>query len=140
MTATSTKPYFIRAIYDWCNDNGYAPHIVVAVDEATRVPRAYVTDGKIVLNIGPEATQGLLIGNEELSFHARFDGAVQSVVIPIARVLAIYARENGQGMGFEVATEVPGSVPGEQGRSDGSAPDGEVSPQPTAKPRLTRIK
>jgi stringent starvation protein B len=98
----STKPYLVRAIYEWCNDNGFSPYLAVTVDARTRVPRSYVKDGQIVLNIGSEASNGLTIGNDEISFQARFNGMAQGLLIPMDRVSAIYARENGQGMAFEV--------------------------------------
>lgn len=97
----STKPYLIRAIYDWCVDHGFTPHLAVAVDEATRVPREYVRDGQIVLNVSPLATHRLVLGEQEITFEARFGGRPYSVVVPIGRVIAIFARENGQGLAFE---------------------------------------
>lgn len=105
----STKPYLIRAIFDWCVDNGYTPHIMVSVDANTRVPMAFVRDGRIVLNIAPYATHKLSISNDEVTCQARFGGVAQSLLVPMANVMAVYARENGQGMAFEVgagATDV----------------------------------
>jgi stringent starvation protein B len=98
----STKPYLIRAIFDWCVDNGYTPHIMVSVDAHTRVPMAFVRDGRIVLNIAPYATHKLSISNDEITCQARFGGVAQSLQVPMANVMAVYARENGQGMAFEV--------------------------------------
>lgn len=98
----STKPYLIRAIHEWCIDQGFTPYLSVAVDASTRVPREFVKDNEIVLNVGSDATNALSIGNEEICFQARFSGRVFPVVVPIERVAAIYARENGQGMAFEV--------------------------------------
>ena len=98
----STKPYLIRAIFDWCVENGFTPHIMVHVDGSTRVPMAYVRDGRIVLNIAPYATHQLVIGSEELSCQARFGGVAQSLLVPMNNIMAVYARENGQGMAFEV--------------------------------------
>jgi stringent starvation protein B len=98
----STKPYLIRAIFDWCVDNGYTPHIMVSVDAHTRVPMAFVRDGRIVLNIAPYATHKLAITNDEVTCLARFGGVAQSLLVPMANVMAIYARENGQGMAFEI--------------------------------------
>lgn len=103
MTASSTKPYLIRAIYDWCADNGYTPHLAVVVDEHVRVPPGYARDGQIVLNVGTEATANLELGNEAICFQARFGGVSHHLYIPVTHVLAVYARENGQGMAFEVA-------------------------------------
>lgn len=104
----STKPYLIRALFDWCVDGGFTPYIVVAVDERTRVPAAFVRDGQIVLNIAPYATHQLAISNEEITCQARFGGVAHSLYVPISRVAAIYARENGQGMAFELGTEGAG--------------------------------
>lgn len=98
----STKPYLIRAIHEWCADQGYTSYMAVKVDETTRVPREFVKDGEIVLNIAAEATHQLLIGNEEITFQARFGGRPFPVVVPVERVAAIYASENGEGMAFEV--------------------------------------
>ncbi|MCB1906925.1 MAG: ClpXP protease specificity-enhancing factor [Rhodocyclaceae bacterium] len=102
----STKPYLIRAIYEWCVDQGFTPYIAAVVDQDTRVPPGYARDGQIVLNVSAEATNGLQLGNDLVSFQARFAGQVQSISIPTPNILAIYARENGHGMAFEV--EAPG--------------------------------
>jgi stringent starvation protein B len=102
----STKPYLIRAIYEWCADQGYTPYLAVQVDESTRVPREFVRDGQIVLNVSPDATHQMLMGNDEITFQTRFNGASFPVVVPVEAVLAIYARENGQGMAFEVSQEL----------------------------------
>ncbi|UOD50629.1 ClpXP protease specificity-enhancing factor [Orrella daihaiensis] len=102
MPETSTKPYFLRALYEWATDNGYTPHIVVQVNNACRVPAAFVQDGQITLNIGHLATGGLVIGNELIEFQARFGGKAEHISVPVAAVTAIYARETGTGMGFEV--------------------------------------
>ncbi|RQS72284.1 ClpXP protease specificity-enhancing factor [Burkholderia sp. Bp8963] len=102
MQEISTKPYLLRALYEWCTDNGYTPHIAVRVDSSTRVPRQFVRDGEIVLNISFEATSQLQMGNEWIEFTARFSGKAHKLEIPVANVLAIYARENGQGMAFQV--------------------------------------
>ncbi|AOJ70661.1 MULTISPECIES: ClpXP protease specificity-enhancing factor [Burkholderia] len=102
MQEISTKPYLLRALYEWCTDNGYTPHIAVRVDKSTRVPRQFVRDGEIVLNISFEATSQLQMGNEWIEFTARFSGKAHKIEVQIANVLAIYARENGQGMAFQV--------------------------------------
>lgn len=102
MGLPSTKPYLLRAIWEWCCDNGFTPHIAVEVDERTRVPREFVRDGQIVLNLGPDATKKLLIGNDFIDFQARFGGIARELSVPVERVSAIYARENGAGMAFEV--------------------------------------
>ena len=132
----STKPYLIRAIHEWCADQGFTPYLAVKVDATTRVPREFVKDGEIVLNVGLEATHQLLMGNEEITFQARFGGRAFPVVVPIERVSAIYASENGEGMAFEV-TERPDAL-----REKPAA----VSPAPTSEPAsprrpvLTRVK
>ena len=92
----------LRALHEWCTDNGYTPQIVVQVDANTLVPLAHVRDGQITLNIGALATNRLVIGNEAIEFQARFNGVTEHLYVPIAAVSAIYARETGAGMGFEV--------------------------------------
>ena len=104
MQEISTKPYLLRALYEWCTDNGYTPHIAVRVDNQTRVPRQFVRDNEIVLNISFEATSQLQMGNELIEFNARFSGKSHRIEVPVANVLAIYARENGQGMAFPMPT------------------------------------
>ncbi len=104
LDSTSTRPYLIRALYDWCSDNGLTPYVAVMVDETVQVPREYVKDGEIVLNISFDATSALKLGNEYIEFKARFGGVARDIHVPVSRVLAIYARENGQGMAFPVAT------------------------------------
>ena len=99
---TSTKPYLIRAIHEWCADNGLTPYLAVTVDERTSVPREYVRAGEIVLNVSMSATDRLTLGNDEITFQARFGGVARLIAVPIEQVSAIYARENGQGMAFEV--------------------------------------
>lgn len=99
-TSTSTRPYLIRAIYEWCTDNGLTPYVAVRVDDGVQVPREYVKDGEIVLNISFEATGSLKLGNEFIEFSARFAGVAREIIVPVDHVIAIYARENGQGMAF----------------------------------------
>ncbi len=101
---TSTRPYLIRALHDWCTDNGFTPYVAVFVDDSVRVPVEYVKNNEIVLNIGFEATTALKLGNEFIEFKARFGGAAREIVVPVDHVVAIYARENGQGMAFPVPT------------------------------------
>ena len=112
---TSNRPYLIRAMHEWLTDNQCTPHLLVdAEQEGVEVPRQHVKDGKIVLNVGPQAVEGLNIGNAEVSFVARFGGVAQTVSIPVPAVLAIYARENGRGMMFgedESGPEPDGSGP-----------------------------
>src|SRR5215475_13042224 len=99
--ATSTKTYLLRALYEWCVDNGFTPYLSVIVDSQTHVPMEYVRDGEIVLNIGPLATSRLHMGNETIECTARFSGVARDLLVPVSAVAAIYARENGQGMSFE---------------------------------------
>jgi stringent starvation protein B len=102
MPELSTKPYLIRAIHHWCTDSGYTPYIAVLADDTVRVPREFVKNGEIVLNISPLATNRLQLGAEAIEFQARFGGVAREVFVPMDKVIAIYARENGQGMAFEV--------------------------------------
>jgi stringent starvation protein B len=95
--SASTKPYLIRAIYEWCTDNGMTPYLAVRVDGQTRVPVAYVKDGEIVLNLGADAVRNLHMGNDFISCGGRFGGAPHELVIPVGAVIGIFARENGQG-------------------------------------------
>ncbi len=105
---TSTRPYLIRALHDWCTDNGFTPYVAVFVDRTVQVPIEYVKNNEIVLNVGFEATSGLKLGNEFIEFKARFGGSSREIVVPIDHVVAIYARENGQGMAFPVPSESKG--------------------------------
>lgn len=107
MSETPTKPYLIRALHEWCTDNGYTPHIVVTVDQNTVVPRAHIHDGQITLNVAWLATNGLVLGNDYIEFQARFGGVSEDIFVPVAAVSAIYARETGAGMGFEVEPSLP---------------------------------
>src|SRR5450830_961804 len=97
----STKPYFIRALHEWCTYNGFTPHLLVGVDAQTKVPMGYVKDGEIVLNLNYAATKDLHIGNEAITFSARFGGVSNNLYVPIDAVRGIFARENGQGMSFQ---------------------------------------
>jgi stringent starvation protein B len=101
---TSTRPYLIRALHDWCTDNGFTPYVAVYVDSSVQVPMEYVKNNEIVLNVGFEATTALKLGNEFIEFKARFGGVAREIVVPVDHVVAIYARENGQGMAFPVPT------------------------------------
>jgi stringent starvation protein B len=103
----STRPYLLRALYEWCTDNGYTPYIAAYVDETVQVPREHVKNNEIVLNISMDATSSLKLGNEFVQFKARFSGTAREIMVPIDRVIAIYARENGQGMAFPVPQAVP---------------------------------
>ena len=99
-TSTSTRPYLIRALHEWCIDNGFTPLITVHVDANTQVPNEHVKDKEIVLNLSFDATSGLKLGNDYIEFKARFSGVARDIVVPVDRVVAIYARENTQGMAF----------------------------------------
>ena len=157
---TSTRPYLIRALHDWCTDNGFTPYIAVHVDASVQVPAEYVKNDEIVLNVGFEATSGLNLGNEFIEFKARFGGVAREIVVPVDHVVAIYARENGQGMAFPVPTAAAAgdaaaapvapkaaprglrlaSVEGEEATA--APPDEEPPPDgtPPARPSLKRIK
>lgn len=101
MEMTSSRPYLIRAIHEWILDNGLAPHLLVnALVSGVEIPAQYVQNGKITLNISPSAVHNLNLGNDRVEFTARFSGTAMTVNVPISAVLAIYARENGQGMVF----------------------------------------
>jgi stringent starvation protein B len=110
--APPTRPYLVRALYDWCTDNGYTPYVAVYVDDAVQVPREFVKNNEIVLNISMDATSGLKLGNDFIEFKARFGGVARAIMVPMDRVLAIYARENGQGMAFPVAAQSASAGPG----------------------------
>lgn len=107
--ATSTRPYLIRALYEWCTDNGFTPYVAVSVDNTVQVPREYVKNNEIVLNIGFDATSSLTLGNEFIEFKARFGGSAREILVPISHVIAIYARENGQGMAFPLENPSDGA-------------------------------
>lgn len=167
-SSTSTRPYLIRALYEWCTDNGLTPYVAVQVDDTVQVPREYVKDGEIVLNVSFDATSSLKLGNDMIEFSARFAGKAREIMIPVERVIAIYARENGQGMAFP-RTPLAGSGAAESAvdatphagtQEAPRAPDVEVrlvdptaappapdaagstprKPGPTKRPKLTRIK
>ena len=131
MPEVSTKPYLLRAIYEWCTDNGYTPHIAVVVDARTRVPMQFVKNGEIVLNISFEATSGLKMDNDVIGFSARFGGVSRDISVPVDNVIAIYARENGQGMAFEAPAVLAVGEP-----EDGAA---EVMPASTPITALSSV-
>ena len=157
---TSTRPYLIRALHDWCTDNGFTPYIAVYVDAKVQVPQEYVKNNEIVLNVGFEATSALKLGNEFIEFKARFGGTSRDIAVPVTHVIAIYARENGQGMAFPAptATESAAEASAESRRpgpgaahlalADGAVKPGaaaespEPPPEPPApgRPALKRIK
>ncbi len=140
----STKPYLLRALYEWCCDNGFTPYLAVAVDRRSRVPMEFVRDGQIVLNISPDATNRLQMGNDLVTFQARFGGQARDISVAVECVAAIYARENGAGMAFEVDELDDQSA--SQGQ-DAPAVAQDVEPEPPAnppakpgRPHLQRIK
>src|SRR5215468_2884955 len=118
---SSTRPYLIRALHDWCTDNGFTPYVAVFVDRSVQVPVEYVKNNEIVLNIGFEATSGLRLGNETIEFKARFGGVARDIVVPVDHVVAIYARENGQGMAFPVPADGTSAAPAAAPRPAGES-------------------
>ena len=154
MTDPTTKPYLVRAIYEWCSDSGYTPYISVKVDESTRVPLEYVKNGEIVLNISQDATRNITLGRDVVQFSARFNGVSREISVPIGAVSAIFAKENGQGLFFPTepasgsagqATEAPespdsgsnGSNGNGNGNGNGPGPDTPTRPN---RPRLQVVK
>jgi stringent starvation protein B len=129
MAEVSTKPYFLRAIYEWCSDCGFTPYLSVRVDERTRVPLEYVKNGEIVLNVSLNATRNLTINNELIQFSARFNGVSREVSIPVDRVQGIFARENGQGAFFSV--ESPAAL---AATPSGAVVSGEAEAEPPRPP------
>ena len=120
---TSPKPYLIRAWHEWMSDNGLTPHILVMVDATVTVPREYVKNNEVVLNVSSEATGGLVLGNEEIRFQARFAGRVRDITVPIDRVASIFARENGQGMVFEALLAEDAEFEAEDGDASANGAD-----------------
>lgn len=155
MAEIPNKPYLLRALYEWCVDNGYTPHLAVKVDSRTQVPSEHVRNGEITLNVGPGAVHKLQMGNELIEFSARFGGVARHLSVPVANVYALYARETGHGMTFEVEVGAPPvQTHGELEPVAGSAtpalpvpaaeegtPRPPKPPKPTAgKPTLRRVK
>lgn len=138
MAEISTKPYLIRAIYEWCCDNGYTPHLVVKAGGRARLPMAYVRNGEIVLNVSPTATNGLQMGNDVIEFQARFNGVPEYVVVPVDNVLAIFARETGFVVPFNIGPAAgadadasdAGSASAEGGAAGGPADAGAQPARP----------
>jgi stringent starvation protein B len=124
--STSTRPYLLRALYEWCADNSLTPYVAAYVDDTVKVPREHVKNNEIVLNISMDATSNLKIDNDFLQFKARFGGVAREIVVPIGHIIAIYARENGQGMAFPVPQSVP--------------PRGEVKESPAAERRSPGLR
>lgn len=138
----STRPYLIRAMHEWCCDNGFTPHLAVALGPGVRVPLEFARDGQITLNVSYDATQGLQLGNEWIEFKARFGGVAREIQVPVGQVLAVYARENGQGMAFPAVESPPEAsapslslatqAPTEPAADEAPEPD-EPPPRPTLK-------
>ena len=135
----STRPYLIRALYEWCSENGFTPYVAVKVDATVQVPREYVQGGEIVLNVSMDATSALKLGNEFIEFKARFGGKARDIMVPIDRVMAIYARENGQGMAFPVSLEA-GSSESAVAAVPVSDDEPPTPSSPTGRPALKRVK
>ena len=148
MDEIPTKPYILRALYEWCVDNGYTPHLAVKVDDRAQVPTEYVKGGEITLNISPTAVHKLQMGNERIEFSARFGGVARQIAVPVASVYALYARESGHGMTFELEPAWPAAeAPAKSGPA--MVPAGLPAPlkptEPTrppggGRPRLRRVK
>jgi stringent starvation protein B len=137
--STSTRPYLVRALHEWCTDNGFTPYVTVSVDDSVQVPREYVNNGEIVLNVSFDATSGLQLSNEFIQFKARFGGVARDILVPMSRVMAIYARENGQGMAFPAP--VAADTPMSSDASDTALTSPTVPAGPTSsRPQLKRIK
>jgi len=132
----STKPYLLRALFEWCVDNGYTPHLAVKVDSRAQVPAEYVKSGEITLNISPNAVHKLQMGNELIEFSARFGGVARQISLPIANVYALYARETGHGMTFDVDGKDAGSggKPSIQSRAEMETVASNVKPPAAALP------
>ena len=118
MKEIPTKPYVLRALFEWCVDNGYTPHLAVKVDSRTQVPSEYVKGGEITLNISPNAVHKLQMGNELIEFSARFGGVARQISVPVTNVYALYARETGHGMTFDVEGGTAGAKPGVQTKGE----------------------
>jgi stringent starvation protein B len=139
VSEVSTKPYLIRAIYDWCSDNGLTPYLAVQVDEYTQVPMTHVKDGRIVLNISVDAVHNLHIGNEDIICGGRFGGVAHEIIVPVAAVIGIFAKESGQGLVFQGQESLPAQVGSSTGNGDdNSDPPNTTSPQ--GKPKLRVVK
>lgn len=139
MQMTSSRPYLIRAMYQWITDNGMTPHLLVDVSiDGVQVPAEHVQNGKIILNVAPMAIGSLILGDEEITFSARFSGQSMSIYIPIEAVLAVYAKENGQGMMF---TEDDGAVSSDDDDLDPDpGPDSGPGSSKAKKPSLRVVK
>jgi len=137
---TATTPYLIRAIYEWCCDNGLTPYIAVKVDETTKVPTEYVKNGEIVLNVSADATRNLKIGNELIQFSARFGGTSREISVPIIAVAGIFAKETGHGLALQTSPSLPAPVVAPPRTHTGSPDDPRPKPPAGRRPRLQVIK
>ena len=140
MKETATTPYLIRAIYEWCGDNGLTPYIAVKVDESTRVPTEYVKNGEIVLNVSADATRNLKIGNDLIQFSARFGGSSREISVPIAAVAGIFAKETGHGLAFQTSPSLPAPVVVAPKTNTGAPDDHRPRPPAGRRARLQVIK
>ncbi len=144
MSSLSQQPYFLRALYEWCVDSGHTPYLTVRVDKRTRVPQAYVKDGQIILNVGPSAVRNIHMDGEWVTFSARFGGMSHSIEIPVGNVIAIYARETGEGMAFDNLGTSSDAEIGESSVTDepsGQETEEGNSPQPPrGRPQLKVVK
>jgi stringent starvation protein B len=130
----STKPYLLRALYEWCVDNGYTPHLAVKVDSRSQVPSEYVRNGEITLNVSPSAVHKLQMGNELIEFSARFAGVARQISVPVACVYALYARETGHGMTFDVDAAKPAVQSDAEQETGKPGPSNESGPVPVPAP------
>ena len=144
MQEVPTKPYLMRALFDWCVDNGYSPHIAVKVSSHAQVPAEFVKNGEITLNIAPGAVHNLRLGNDLVEFSARFGGVARQISVPVASVYAIYARETGHGMSFDMLDPQPANqaLTGEPAVLEPLArPDPKTTrPNGGRRPALRRVK
>jgi stringent starvation protein B len=137
MSDPSIKPYLVRAVHEWCTDQGYTPYLSVTVDSRTVVPFEFVKDGQIVLNVSANASRNLFISNDMVTFSARFNGVAQNIQVPMSAVGGIYARENGQGLFFPTGEEEGAGGQDEAGTDGGGNPP--PSP-PKGRPSLKIVK
>ncbi|MHA6193212.1 ClpXP protease specificity-enhancing factor [Pseudomonas wadenswilerensis] len=137
----SSRPYLVRALYEWIVDNDCTPHILVNAEyPAVQVPQGFASDGQIVLNISPNAVRGLQMENDAVSFEGRFGGVAHSLYVPTGAILGIYARENGQGMVFELEPPMADDDEGDVEPDDDGPPDGGQPPRPSGRPSLKVVK
>ena len=155
MPEIPTKPYLLRALYEWCVDNGYTPHLGVRTDARTQVPAEHVRNGEITLNVSPTAVHRLQMGNEVIEFSARFAGVARQISVPVANVYALYARETGHGMTFDIDSPKPGTqaraerepsapvsslVPSAKKDAAPADPKEPPTPRGGGRPKLRRVK